>query len=120
MIVRYNSNNKIFYLDLNKIESMVLYKQKVDGDDALKLVITMNSGKNIEILETLKYEINNENIVCMSKYPLEKLKKLANLFFKYKNNKFKKIIVKKINKNNEIIEEIEEKEIVDIKGGNND
>ena len=115
MIARYNSNNKIFYLDLNKVESMVLYKQKVDGDDALKLVITMDSGKDIEILEVIKYEVNSENIVSMTKYPLEKLKKLANLFFRYKNNKFKNIIIKKTNKNNETIEEIEEKEIIDIK-----
>ena len=108
MIVRYDNGNKVVYVDLDKVEYMELYRQTIDSDPGLKLVIKFLSGSSINIVEVVRHVQKDTGEIIISEYPLDKLKKLVNSFFKYKRGITKKTRITKTSKDGTTTEEIEE------------
>jgi len=91
MNIRYQSGHVTRFIDLTKVESMDLVETSLDGDKALKLIIYYDSKRVDSIMEIVGYRKTGEvgpkgEVFAISEYPLEKLRKLANAFLKYKTN----------------------------------
>jgi hypothetical protein len=99
MVYKYKNANIEYFVDFDKVEKMELKTfLSIDQDESVSLTIFFDTGKTTTIVACVKYKIIEDKTV-KSEYPLEKVRKIANSWMKWKNEtKIKKEITKENNK----------------------
>ena len=97
-------------IDFDKVIHMKYRKTQLDGDEALTVCVRMIDKVMFELKAVLRYnhvkdEVTGEDKITTSDYPIQKLKRLVNVFKQYKNRKM--IVDRRIirDNNNETVHE---------------